>query len=202
MAGFVFEEDVGEALGEVVGDLVESAKIAGVGGVFDFEVVAVVGVELSEPPHRKRLGGAGRRAGAGGGARGSDAVVPGGVTRRRRRCLDLLQPRERPLQRRHREQALERYRQAIELDPQFTDAWNNLGVLLSETGQRDQALSAFRRALASDAQDARCLYNLADTLDEMGRWKEALPYWETYLRMDRTSRWAAHAESRLVAGGA
>ena len=31
--------------------------------------------------------------------------------------------------------ALERYAQAVEINPQFADAWNNMGTLLVELGK-------------------------------------------------------------------
>ena len=51
-------------------------------------------------------------------------------------------------------QALERYSQAAEIDPEFSDAWNNLGTLLVELGRPDDACVAFGRALKADPEDA------------------------------------------------
>ena len=46
-------------------------------------------------------------------------------------------------------------RRAVETDPADTAAWNNLGVVLLETGREGEAREAFRRALAlgSEASD-------------------------------------------------
>ncbi len=96
-----------------------------------------------------------------------------------------------------REVAVERYRQRIEIDPQFIEAWNNLGVLLSELERYEEACDAFRKVLAIDADHARARYNLADALDDMGRSKEAADHWRAYLRYDASSQWASHAKSRL-----
>ena len=41
-------------------------------------------------------------------------------------------------------------RQAVELDPTFVPAWNNLGVILMERGKVAEAAEVFRRAFATD----------------------------------------------------
>jgi tetratricopeptide (TPR) repeat protein len=98
-----------------------------------------------------------------------------------------------------KERALERYRQAVEIDATFADAWNNLGVLLVELEQHDEACSAFRKALEADSFDLRAHYNLADTLEEMGKAQEALVHWQAYLRQDPASAWGKHARSKAIA---
>lgn len=42
-------------------------------------------------------------------------------------------------------------RRAVELDPTFPPAWNNLGVLLMERGAWSEASESFRRAYAADS---------------------------------------------------
>ena len=50
-----------------------------------------------------------------------------------------------------REQAIEMYRQCVELDRQYAEAWNNLGVLFSEVGRPNEAANAFERAPGGSA---------------------------------------------------
>lgn len=47
-------------------------------------------------------------------------------------------------------QAEELLRRAVDEDPDFPAAWNNLGVLLMEKGNIAEAVEAFRRAFATD----------------------------------------------------
>lgn len=47
-------------------------------------------------------------------------------------------------------QAEDQMRQAVEEDPLFAPAWNNLGVILMEKGEIAEASEAFRRAFAAD----------------------------------------------------
>jgi tetratricopeptide (TPR) repeat protein len=98
-----------------------------------------------------------------------------------------------------KQRAVERYVQAIELDPTFADAWNNRGVLLAELGKNSEACVAFEGALVNRPGDARARYNLADTLDDLGRSADAIPHWKAYLQLDPHSQWAEHARKRLRA---
>ncbi|MCX7301974.1 MAG: tetratricopeptide repeat protein [Rhodobacterales bacterium] len=41
-------------------------------------------------------------------------------------------------------------RRAVEMDPTFAPAWNNLGVVLMEQGKTGEAAETFRRAYATD----------------------------------------------------
>jgi tetratricopeptide (TPR) repeat protein len=96
------------------------------------------------------------------------------------------------------EPAVERYRQAIELDPRFVDAWNNLGILLSQSSDHTGACEAFRRALQLAPDDAKLHYNLADELEAAGQLEDARIHWRAYLRYDPAgSAWAEHAAERL-----
>ncbi|WP_368187036.1 tetratricopeptide repeat protein [Aestuariibius sp. HNIBRBA575] len=42
-------------------------------------------------------------------------------------------------------------RRAVEADPAFAPAWNNLGVILMERGKIGEAVEVFRRAFATDS---------------------------------------------------
>ena len=97
-----------------------------------------------------------------------------------------------------REAAIERYRQAVEIDPDYVEAWSNMGSVLAEIGRKDEAVSAFQQALRTDPAYGNALYNLADTLDELGRQDEARGYWQAYLRQDVGSPWSEYARARLA----
>jgi superkiller protein 3 len=66
------------------------------------------------------------------------------------------------------EQAADSFRQALSCDPNYAEAWNNLGNALAELGSDSEAVEAFRQALrlVPDYEDART--NLAATLREHG----------------------------------
>nr|HMQ20943.1 tetratricopeptide repeat protein [Planctomycetota bacterium] len=94
-------------------------------------------------------------------------------------------------------EAMQRYLQAIEIDPDYIEAWNNLGNVLSIQGQLEDAVAAYSQALTieQDYADAHC--NLADTLDQLGRSGEAREHWQRYLELDPDSNWAERVRERL-----
>jgi tetratricopeptide (TPR) repeat protein len=98
-----------------------------------------------------------------------------------------------------KEQALERYYQAVEGDHEFTEAWNNLGALLADCGRTEEAVTALEQALALNPQYADAHYNLADLLEDTGRSADALEHWQAYVAQDQQSEWGRHARGRLAA---
>ena len=59
----------------------------------------------------------------------------------------------------------------IELQPDFSQACNNLGTCLRELKRPDEAEAAYRRALRLDADNAETLDNLALALKDLERWR-------------------------------
>ena len=88
----------------------------------------------------------------------------------------------------HFRQAIAKYRQAIEIDPDYWAALQNLGLLLRQQGDPDQALQIMRRAAAlrPDAPDS--LLPLGDLLRSTGHLDEAL---DTFRRVAAISNNAA-----------
>lgn len=43
-------------------------------------------------------------------------------------------------------EAIQAFREVVEIDPKFADAWHNLAALYEKTGQDEKALDAFRRS--------------------------------------------------------
>jgi len=95
-------------------------------------------------------------------------------------------------------QAIERYLLAVELDPDYSEAWNNLGILQAQTGELRGACEAFRRALSITPEDPKLHYNLGDVLETMGFREEARKHWQMYLRYDPAGPpWSDYARERL-----
>jgi Tfp pilus assembly protein PilF len=65
---------------------------------------------------------------------------------------------------------------AVEIAPQFTAAWNQLGTIAYQTGQYSDAESDFRRALDGDPEAFEPLVNLGGVLLNLARPQEALGY--------------------------
>lgn len=78
---------------------------------------------------------------------------------------------------RHREAVVE-FQEAVNLEPQFAEAWNSLGETLRDRGEMKEAVRCYERALAAQPEHGRAQYNLGETLCLAGRLHEAIPYFE------------------------
>jgi tetratricopeptide (TPR) repeat protein len=58
------------------------------------------------------------------------------------------------------EEAIEAYRKAIQLDPNFAMAYSNLGNALKDKGQLEEAIEAYRKAIQLDPNFAMAYGNL------------------------------------------
>ena len=71
------------------------------------------------------------------------------------------------------EQAEQALTLAVDLDPDFNKALNNLGVYYLRTGRADDAVAMFRGALERDPADVALMTNLARALQTKGQTQEA-----------------------------
>jgi tetratricopeptide (TPR) repeat protein len=81
-------------------------------------------------------------------------------------------------------EALAAYRRAVELAPDFSDAWCNLGTVHFHRGERDEARGCYERALAADADHLEANFNLANLHDDAGRRETALHHYKAAVRVD------------------
>ncbi|HEY4283488.1 MAG TPA: tetratricopeptide repeat protein [Chthoniobacterales bacterium] len=88
-------------------------------------------------------------------------------------------------------EAVENFRAALRLNPQYPDAHNNLGAALFQLGQREQAFEQIREALRLDPNYARAYNNYGNALQETGRFEEAVNQYEQALRL-KPDYWVAH----------
>jgi tetratricopeptide (TPR) repeat protein len=65
---------------------------------------------------------------------------------------------------------------AVELAPQFSAAWNDLGTIAYHARQYERAESCFRKALAADPDSFAALVNLGGVLLNLSKRDEALRY--------------------------
>jgi tetratricopeptide (TPR) repeat protein len=72
--------------------------------------------------------------------------------------------------------AVKHLKQAVELAPQFSAAWNHLGTIAYQSGQYHEAEADFRKALAADPESYAPLVNLGGVLINLAQWNDALEY--------------------------
>ena len=62
------------------------------------------------------------------------------------------------------DEAIENYRQAIQINPNFPEALNNLGEALADKGRFDEAIKNYRQAIQINPNDYQALSNLGIAL--------------------------------------
>lgn len=73
-------------------------------------------------------------------------------------------------------QAIERYKQVLDLTPGWVDAHINLGVALYQMGRADEARAEFLSAVELDPLNGISRYNLGCVLEEQGEVDEAIEH--------------------------
>ncbi|MBZ0105713.1 MAG: tetratricopeptide repeat protein, partial [Sulfuricella denitrificans] len=80
-------------------------------------------------------------------------------------------------------EAAVRYREALELNPDYAKAHNNLGVCLKELKEIDVAAAHFRRAIELEPDFVEAVANLGSSLVELENFDEAIDFLEQALRL-------------------
>src|SRR5207247_5437519 len=74
----------------------------------------------------------------------------------------------------HWEEAIDAYRRVVAIDPTYSAAWNNLGLLLHRMGRYAEARTAYERALGESRECAEAAYNLGSLNEDTGDVDEAI----------------------------
>lgn len=81
-------------------------------------------------------------------------------------------------------EAIDAYRQAITLDPEFADAHCNLGTVYFNRGDREEARRWYEAALERDPIHLEAHFNLANLCEEEGRRESAVHHYKAALKAD------------------
>ncbi|MBI3994669.1 MAG: tetratricopeptide repeat protein [Nitrospirae bacterium] len=86
------------------------------------------------------------------------------------------------------EQALDEYRKAVEIRPNFVDILTKIGIALREKGDLDQAVEAFVKAKNAGPRYVSAYIHLGITYYTQGRRDRALEEWKAAQKIDPANR--------------
>ena len=97
------------------------------------------------------------------------------------------------------EQAIATCRQAIEVDPNFGNPYNDIGAYLIEQGHLDEAIPWLEKALQATRYDTYCFpwMNLGRIWERKNLWYRAMECYKKALACDGTYEVAAKALARI-----
>jgi tetratricopeptide (TPR) repeat protein len=79
--------------------------------------------------------------------------------------------------------AIEKYREAVRLQPDYREALTNLGLLLTRTGRSDEAVPVLEHLVAIDPGASGGHLNLGNALQALGRYAEAVDRYREAIRL-------------------
>ena len=97
------------------------------------------------------------------------------------------------------QEAIEAYREAINIEPQDVVAYYGLGEALSDLGREEEAIEAYREAIRIDPQYVYAYNGLGDVLSGLGRNREALEAYKTFISLwqDGSRVWEDRVKDRI-----
>ena len=92
------------------------------------------------------------------------------------RCIGAVQSRKYAPGHGRYVEAEAAFRTATRVDPEYAQAWYNLGDLLDDQGRADAAIECLRKALRVAPDYADAMFNLALLLQQKNQYTEAAEY--------------------------
>jgi len=81
-------------------------------------------------------------------------------------------------------EAIESYKQAIRIDPDYRDAHFNLGLAYYNSGKYEEKIESYKQAIRIDPDYADAHYNLGNAYGRSGKYEEAIESYRQALRID------------------
>ena len=85
------------------------------------------------------------------------------------------------------EEAEKSYKKAIEIKPDFVEAYNNLGVVLKELSKFDEAELSYKKAIEINPNHISSHYNLGVMFDQLGDYQKSIDCLSNVLKIDPNS---------------
>ena len=82
------------------------------------------------------------------------------------------------------DEAIVEFERAIEMRPNYVDAYTNLGAAYGQRGMLDQSISASKKAVELDPHNAKAYYNLGNAFGKRGNYEEAFAAFFKAIELD------------------
>ncbi len=79
--------------------------------------------------------------------------------------------------------AIEYYKKAIELNPEFIKPYINLGVTYRELGRHEESINWFQKALKLEPNNGSDYDSIGLEYSKLKKYKEAMPYFQSYIKL-------------------
>ena len=96
------------------------------------------------------------------------------------------------------ELAINEYAKALEIEPNYADALNNMGSSLNKIKKTEQALSFFDRAIVAKPNFSHAYNNAGNALQNIGKLREAIARYETAV-YEATGKYPCFYETHVPA---
>jgi predicted O-linked N-acetylglucosamine transferase (SPINDLY family) len=84
-------------------------------------------------------------------------------------------------------EAMTCYQQSLTLNPNYTQAHNNLGTIFSQLGRFEEAVACYQQALRADPNYVQAYSNLGNVFSGMGKLEEAMSCYQQALTLNPNS---------------
>ncbi len=84
-------------------------------------------------------------------------------------------------------EAIKSFEKAIELNPSFSQAYNNLGNTKKTLNLREQAIKCFKKAINLKPDNFQALFNLSSIYKENNNYRELILVYEKILQLDKNN---------------
>ena len=80
-------------------------------------------------------------------------------------------------------EAVEAYIKALFIKPNYSEAYNNMGVTLKNQGKLEEAIEAFKNAISTNPNYSDAYYNMGNALKKQGKLEEAIDAYNKVLSL-------------------
>jgi tetratricopeptide (TPR) repeat protein len=100
------------------------------------------------------------------------------------------------------EEAIASYDQAIAIQPDYPDAWNNRGLALSALGQQPEAIASYDQAIKIKPDDYRAWDNRGDVFKDLKQYEAAIESYDRAIAINSEYRypWSSRAVALMKLG--